>query len=138
MVERVGRPLYSEWYSSTDVVLQSTVVGEAFPRLKVTADGVVATGAGTAAPKAGQAALVVAEGTNATMGTATLVTGTKVVSTTAVTANSRIHLTVQSLGTVTAPTAVAVTARTAGTSFTITSADATDTSVVAWLIVEPR
>lgn len=138
MVERVGRPLYSEWYNATDVVLQSTVVGEAFPRLKVTADGVVATGAGTAAPKAGQAALAVAEGTNATMGTATLVTGTKVVSTTAVTANSRIHLTVQSLGTVTAPTAVAVTARTAGTSFTITSADATDTSVVAWLIVEPR
>jgi hypothetical protein len=138
MVERVGTGHFTEWYSGSDVVLQSTVVGDAYPRLKITADGVVATGAGAAAPKAGQAALTVAEGTNATMGTATLVTGTKVVSTTAVTANSRIFLTVQSLGTVTAPTMVAVTARTAGTSFTITSADATDTSVVAWVIVEPR
>jgi hypothetical protein len=54
-----------------------------------------------------------------------------------VTANSRILLTVQSLGTVTAPKAVAVTARTAATSFTITSADNTDTSVVAYEIFEP-
>jgi hypothetical protein len=81
--------------------------------------------------------LYLKEGTNATMGTATLVTGVKVVNTTKVTANSRIFLTTQSLGTVAAPKAVAVTARTAGTSFTITSADATDTSVIAWMIVEP-
>lgn len=81
--------------------------------------------------------LQVKEGSNAKMGTATLVTGTKVVSTTAVTANSRILLTVQSLGTISAPVPIAVTARTAGTSFTITSSDATDTSVVAWMIVEP-
>lgn len=79
----------------------------------------------------------VKEGSNATMGTATLVAGTATVSTTKVTASSRIQLTVQSLGTVAVPKAIAVTARTAGTSFTITSADATDTSVVAWLIVEP-
>lgn len=81
--------------------------------------------------------IFIKEGTNATMGAATLVTGAAVVSTTAVTASSRIFLMVQSLGTVVAPKAVAVTARTAGTSFTITSADATDTSVVGWLIVEP-
>ena len=79
----------------------------------------------------------VKEGSNACMGTATLVAGTKTVSTTAVTANSRIMLTVQSLGTVGVPKAVGVTARTAGTSFTITSADATDTSVVAWIMFEP-
>lgn len=79
----------------------------------------------------------VKEGSNAKMGTATLVAGTKVVSNTSVTANSRVFLTVQSLGTVTAPKAIAVTARTAGTSFTITSADATDTSVVAWTLLEP-
>lgn len=79
----------------------------------------------------------VKEGTNAKMGVATLVTGTVVVATTAVAANSRIMLTAQSLGTVTAPKALAVTARTAGTSFTITSADATDTSVVAWYILTP-
>lgn len=81
--------------------------------------------------------LKIKEGTNCKMGTATLVAGTVTVNTTQVTANSRIFLTVQSLGTVTTPKAVAVTARTAGTSFTITSADGTDTSVVAWMIVEP-
>lgn len=79
----------------------------------------------------------VTEGTNAKQGTATLVAGTKVVANTAVTANSRIFLTVQSLGTVTSPHALAVTARTAGTSFTITSADNTDTSTVAYEIFEP-
>ena len=79
----------------------------------------------------------VAEGTNARMGTATLVAGTKVVTTSAVTANSRIFLTIQSLGTVAVPKAIGVTARTAGTSFTITSADGTDTSVIAWEIKEP-
>lgn len=79
---------------------------------------------------------IVATDTN-TFGVATLAAGTVTVSTTKVTANSRIMLTVQSLGTVTAPKAVAITARTASTSFTITSADATDTSVVAWQIIEP-
>jgi hypothetical protein len=81
--------------------------------------------------------LGVAEGSNAKQGTATLVAGTVTVSDTAVTANSRIFLTTQSLGTVTVPKEIAVTARTAATSFTITSADATDTSVVAWEIFEP-
>lgn len=81
--------------------------------------------------------LQIAEGANAAMGVATLVAGTVTVNTTKVAANSRIQLTVQSLGTVTDPKAVAVTARVAGTSFTIRSADATDTSVVAWEIVTP-
>jgi len=79
----------------------------------------------------------VKEGTNAKMGTATLSSGTATVATTAVKTTSRIMLTVQSLGTVTAPKAVAVTARTADTSFVITSADNTDTSVVAWVILTP-
>lgn len=77
------------------------------------------------------------EGSNACMGTATLSGGAATVSTTAVTASSRIFLTIQSLGTVGVPKAVGVTARTAATSFTITSADATDTSVIAWHIHEP-
>lgn len=81
--------------------------------------------------------LKVKEGSNARMGTSTLSAGSVVVSNTSVTANTRIFLTVQSLGTVAAPKAVAVTARSANTSFTITSADATDTSVVAWMLVEP-
>jgi len=81
--------------------------------------------------------LYITEGANATMGVATLVAGSKVVNTTKVTANSRIFTSIQSLGTVTVPKAIGVTARTAGTSFTLTSADATDTSVIAWHIVEP-
>lgn len=81
--------------------------------------------------------IYIKEGSNATMGTATLSSGTITVSTTKVTASSRIFLTVQSLGTITVPTAVVVTGRTAGTSFTITSAMVTDTSVVSWVILEP-
>jgi hypothetical protein len=81
--------------------------------------------------------LRLAEGTNAKAGLATLVAGTKVVSTTAVTANSRIHLTTQSLGTVVAPSALCVSARTAGTSFTILASQGTDTSVIYWSIIEP-
>lgn len=83
------------------------------------------------------AGITVKEGANAKQGTATLVAGTVTVSNTSVTANSRIQLTVQSLGTVTRPAAVGITARVAGTSFTITSGDATDTSVVAYEIFEP-
>lgn len=81
--------------------------------------------------------LYIKEGSNATMGVATLVAGTATISTTKVTANSRIHLTTQTLGTILIPAAVGITARVAGTSFTITSAQATDTSVVAWFLVEP-
>lgn len=79
----------------------------------------------------------VKEGTNATMGVVTLVAGASVVATTKVTANSRIFLSIQVLGTVAAAKAIAVTARNAGQDFTITSEDGTDTSDVAWLIVEP-
>jgi len=82
----------------------------------------------------------VAEGSNARMGTATLdggSTATVVVSTTAVTANSRIFITGQTLGTITVGAGYSVSARTAGTSFTITSSATLDTSTVAWIIFEP-
>lgn len=81
--------------------------------------------------------LLIKEGTNATMGVATLVAGTVVVNTTKVTANSRIFLTGQNLGTITVPVGYAVSARTAGTSFTILSANVVDTSSVGWWIAEP-
>lgn len=81
--------------------------------------------------------LQVAEGSNAKQGTATLAAGTKVVSDTSVTASSRIFLTCQSLGTVTSPSALCVSARTAGTSFTILASQNTDTSVIAYEIFEP-
>jgi len=80
--------------------------------------------------------LQVKTGTNAKIGTAVLVAGTVTVANTSVTANSRIFLTVQSLGTVAVATPIAVTAKVVGTSFTITSSSVTDTSTIAWLIVE--
>lgn len=79
--------------------------------------------------------LRVAEGTNAKMGTAILVAGSIIVSTTAVTANSRIFLTTQLLGG--AAGFLSVTARVPGISFTIGSSSGTDTSTVAWMLVEP-
>ncbi len=78
---------------------------------------------------------VVREGTNARMGLAVLVGGTVVVNTTAVTADSRIFLTTNVPGGT--PGFLRVSARTAGTSFTILSSSGSDTSSVAWLIVEP-
>jgi len=81
--------------------------------------------------------LYIKEGSNATMGVTTLVAGTAVVSTTKVTASSRIQLTAQALGTITVPVGYAVSARTAGTSFTILSGNVADTSTVAWTIFEP-
>ncbi len=77
------------------------------------------------------------QGTNACAGVVNLSGGTATVNTTKVTANSMIFLTPQVLGTVTIASGYAVTARTAGTSFTITASAATDTSTMAWWIVEP-
>jgi hypothetical protein len=77
----------------------------------------------------------VKEGTNAKMGVTSLVAGTKVVSTTAVTANSRIFCFGQLDGGT--PAFIRITGRTAGTSFTIASASGADTSTVAWILFEP-
>lgn len=81
--------------------------------------------------------LKIKEGTDATSGIATLVGGTVVVATTKVTADSRIQLTGQNLGTITVPVGYCVSARTPATSFTILSANIVDTSDVAWMIIEP-
>ena len=70
-----------------------------------------------------------------TYGSVALMGGSATVSTTAVTSQSLIFLTPQNLGTVVVPTAVAITATVVGTSFTITSANMTDTSTIAWQIV---
>lgn len=79
--------------------------------------------------------LSIATGANASVGTAELVAGTVTVSTTAVTTNSKIFVTVATLGTVAAPQAMYVDAIVNGTSFDITSADGTDTSFVNWWII---
>ncbi len=75
------------------------------------------------------------EGTNAKMGSVALTAGSATVSTTAVTATSRIFLTSQVDGGT--PGFLRVSTRTEGTSFTITSSSATDTSTVAWVILDP-
>lgn len=77
----------------------------------------------------------VKEGVNSKQGIATLVAGTVTVATTAVTANSRIMLTPQTSGGT--PGFVGISARVAGTSFTITSSNAGDTSTVAYQVFEP-
>lgn len=78
----------------------------------------------------------IATGANASCGTSGAMTsGSIVISTTAVTASSLIFLTPNALGTVTTPKELYVSARTPGTSFTITSADATDTSTVNWFFI---
>lgn len=75
--------------------------------------------------------LKITTGTNASAGTATLVAGTVTVNTTAVTANSIILLTAQDG---TPINAVGVSARVAGTSFTITSSSNSDVRPVGYVI----
>lgn len=148
--------------SGAAAVWGAGTVGDAFNRVELRANGDVALGTGAAAPDttihrsgigvtqftgkvqisgnvldvstAGNG-LQVAEGSNAKQGTAVLVAGTVTVANTSVTANSRILLTTQTPG----GTAgfLVVSARTAGTSFTILSSNAADTSTVAYEIFEP-
>jgi hypothetical protein len=77
----------------------------------------------------------VQSGTNKSLGVATLAAGAATVSNTRVTANSKIFLSGQnSSGTAGELT---LSAKVAGTSFTITSTSGSDTRDVAWWIVEP-
>ena len=78
--------------------------------------------------------LQIKTGTNAKIGTAVLAAGTVTVLNSSVTANSRIFLTAQTNSGTTG--ALSISAKVVGTSFTITSLSALDTSTVAWMIVE--
>lgn len=78
--------------------------------------------------------LQIKTGTNAKIGTSVLVAGTVTVANTSVTANSRIFLTSQVDGGTVG--FLRITAKTAATSFVITSSSLLDTSTVAWMIVE--
>ena len=81
--------------------------------------------------------LQIKEGSNARMGTATLSGGTVTVSNTSITANTRIFLTTDG-GTLTHVGSPYVSARSAGTSFTISSSNVLDSANVDWLLVEPN
>lgn len=99
------------------------------------AAGILALSAGSLAVTTAGQGLRVKEGTNAKQGVATLASGTVTVANTSVTASSRILLSTQSpSGTVGHPY---ISARVAGTSFTISSTSAADNSTVAYQIFEP-
>jgi hypothetical protein len=77
-----------------------------------------------------------ANSTQGSVGTFTLGGGaTTIVPNSAVTASSLIYLQVGALGTVTVPSALAVISQIAATSFTVKPSDASDTSVVSFLII---
>lgn len=70
-----------------------------------------------------------------TAGTATLVGGTVVVATTAITANSRIMLTRNTPGGTVGDLSAPSASRVVGTSFVINSDSGTDTSTVDWMVI---
>jgi hypothetical protein len=76
----------------------------------------------------------VKEGSNARMGTATLVGGTIAVANTSVTANTRIFISRSTTG---GTEGHLSTTQVAATSFTVNSSSGTDTSTVNWLLIEP-
>lgn len=79
--------------------------------------------------------LNITTGTNASIGTATLVGGTVTVSTTAVTASSKIFLTDATTGVLTNIGTPTVGTIVAGTSFVINSSNILDTSNINWFII---
>ena len=79
--------------------------------------------------------IAIAEGANARMGVVTLVAGTATVNNTSVAANDRIFLTGQNSSGVHGE--LTISAKTAGTSFVITSSNAGDTREVAWELKAP-
>lgn len=86
---------------------------------------------------AGATGVHLAEGSNRRMGNSSLSGGTVTISNTSVTATTRIFLTKQSSGTPVATGTVRISAVVPGTSFTITSDNAADTSDIAWVMFEP-
>lgn len=148
--------------TGTSPVFGAGTTGDTFNRVELEASGRIAFGTGAGAVdtfitrsgaaqaqisslKTGQLdistvgnGLLVAEGANAKQGTFALSgAATTVVANSSVTATSRIFLTTQALGTVSVASTLAVSARSAGVSFTVTPSVSTDTSTVAFEIFEP-
>jgi hypothetical protein len=105
--------------------------------LTATLGNITATNGNLAMSTAGNKLLIPAT-SSATCSAGTFVlagAATTVVSNSAVTANSLIFLSTQALGTVSAASTLAVTATMAGVSFTVTPSQSTDTSTIAYLII---
>lgn len=117
-----------------DIIFQTAPTTALTEHLRVKATGeLVVTNGPVQINTLGQG-LQVRQGTNAKIGQVTLVAGAATVANTSVTANSRILITAQSDGGTVG--FHRITAKTVGTSFVITSSNALDTSVIAWMIVE--
>ena len=147
-------PVNLQAAATANPVFGASVIGDTNNRVELRAGGTIAFGTGASSPtttltRVGAqlqtnvpfdlnnvgSGLQVAEGANAKQGTAVLAAGSATVANTSVTANSRIFLTSNADGGT--PGFVRVSARTAGTSFTITSNSSTDTSTIAYEIFEP-
>lgn len=111
------------------------VNGTAIIRRNLTVTGNVTVG-GDIRISTNGSGLFIKEGNNAKMGNGTMTSGKLVVSTTAVTANSRIFVTDQG-GSVANVGSLYISARTPGVQFNISSTNILDASDVAWMIVEP-
>lgn len=111
--------------------------GISTPTATLHAVGTIKLDGSVTLPTAGNGILI-KEGTNATMGTATLSGGTITINTTKVTANSRVFISING-GTLTNVGSVYEDKanRTAGTSFIIKSTNVLDAADVAWVIIEP-
>lgn len=90
--------------------------------------------AGKLAPLLIPSKISILTGSNASAGTGTLTGGTVTISTTAVTANSLIFLT-DATASLTNVGPLSVTAKSAGTSFTVQSTNVLDTSTFNWIII---
>lgn len=78
----------------------------------------------------------IVDGTNKRMGVSTLVGGTVTVSNTSVTASTRIFTARQTAGGTLGHLSIGTVVP--ATSFIINSSSATDTSIIAWLLIEPK
>jgi hypothetical protein len=102
----------------------------------LTATGLAVAGGSVAVTVTGTG-LKVAEGLNSKQGTVTLSGGSAVVTNSSVTASSRIFMTAQSSGAPGTCGALFIVGKVAGSSFTIGSTGANDSSTVAYEIFEP-
>lgn len=122
------RPVHGTTIDSTSTIIAGT-------SLTATLGNVTATNGNLVLGTAGNK-INIATGANASVGTSAAMTaGAVTVANTSVTAASKIFCYPEVLGTVTAPQAYRISAIVAATSFTITSADATDTSTWNYFII---
>ena len=124
--------------SGTTIVAGTSIT--ATTTVTATLGNITATNGNIVRGTAGNKDVYTSVGSNATAGansagSVALIGGTIVVATTAVTASSLIRLTCQALGTVTVPSGLCVSAKSAGVSFTILASQATDTSTIFWEVV---